>query len=839
MFKYTLHLRCFGLFITTMLFFSPTFTNAQSGTIGDYVWNDLNSNGIQDAGEPGMANVFVVLQDGNGIDLDFAITDANGKYSLTANPGWYRLKFAHPGGAITPSPADAGNDNNDSDQDFLGYTAYFTLSAGENNNSLDAGFMDIPPGCMITVTLLSTECHDDGTFSIKVLVEDGNPWGWTASDGQTGYYGDMPTFGPFPKDQGEVCISFVDMDNPDCTGEICVNPPPDDDPCIPIEDPGIIGGDESNCGPYNPGPITNLASPTGGSGNIEYMWLASKNGCPDDISQRIFGANGPTYDPPVIFQTMYYVRWARIDDCPMWTGGKSNCVVKEVQWEDCDPICETRMVMNTYDCEMENEYAIRTPGLLLGVEGVSEYWSIIEGQMTEMENGTAKLLARLKNNLHPDMFLEMDVNLSNRTFHPQPGSPLGTDCYDVYDSDWYYYKNFSGTISGTGAIEGGRLSISGSGPNFQIGTGANLEDNNSFGSFNNISYTVSSQPSTSIKFYKQTTMSLATTVTGGVANCFPDGNCCENDKVLLVVGDLNLNTSDNAVRNHLLATGYKVDVQLGYTSDPWDAMGYGLVVISSTGDAAFVDGTFTDVKVPVLTYESWVYDNMHLTEYGNQYEYGSNFGKYINVYDDTHPTSAGRNGMVKVYNLGRPISWGMPKGDATDVAYVMGYPNQSAIFAYETGDEMADGFYAPARRVGFFLGNQAAHRLTDEGWGLFDAAVAWAIDCGLTTTPFQMIGNNGNFGNEVNTNLETGDFYLYPNPTSNDVFLDLSAYEGERVSITIFNQVGMAVKHIQVSEAYGTPMKVDLSALTNGYHMIRLETDLEGLIGTRKLLIRK
>ena len=33
----------------------------QPASIGDFVWNDLNANGVQDSGEPGIANVPVQL----------------------------------------------------------------------------------------------------------------------------------------------------------------------------------------------------------------------------------------------------------------------------------------------------------------------------------------------------------------------------------------------------------------------------------------------------------------------------------------------------------------------------------------------------------------------------------------------------------------------------------------------------------------------------------------------------------------------------------------------------------------------------------------------------------
>jgi hypothetical protein len=60
-------------------------------TIGGIVWNDLNGNGIRDAGESGMAGVGVNLHSstdgtiGNSDDVSCgtAVTDANGSYSFT------------------------------------------------------------------------------------------------------------------------------------------------------------------------------------------------------------------------------------------------------------------------------------------------------------------------------------------------------------------------------------------------------------------------------------------------------------------------------------------------------------------------------------------------------------------------------------------------------------------------------------------------------------------------------------------------------------------------------------------------------------------------------------
>ncbi len=43
----------------------PIMISGCTGSIGDFVWEDLNSNGIQDEGEPGISDVVVELYDGN------------------------------------------------------------------------------------------------------------------------------------------------------------------------------------------------------------------------------------------------------------------------------------------------------------------------------------------------------------------------------------------------------------------------------------------------------------------------------------------------------------------------------------------------------------------------------------------------------------------------------------------------------------------------------------------------------------------------------------------------------------------------------------------------------
>ena len=58
-------------------------------TIGDYVWNDSNGNGIQNAGETGIGGVTLTLTGTNGTGgsvTDHATTSASGAYLFTEAP---------------------------------------------------------------------------------------------------------------------------------------------------------------------------------------------------------------------------------------------------------------------------------------------------------------------------------------------------------------------------------------------------------------------------------------------------------------------------------------------------------------------------------------------------------------------------------------------------------------------------------------------------------------------------------------------------------------------------------------------------------------------------------
>ncbi|MCP9764315.1 SdrD B-like domain-containing protein, partial [Lacihabitans soyangensis] len=141
--------------------------------LGDYVWEDVNKNGIQEFGEKGIQGVTVKLTGTTGtgalVSLT-ATTDVNGFYQFTnLTPGTYSVEFVTPGAAgdYTNSPKDRGsNDGIDSDADQItGKTGSIIIQSGDDNQTVDAGFYK----CIKTAEFnypITKFCYKDNTILI-------------------------------------------------------------------------------------------------------------------------------------------------------------------------------------------------------------------------------------------------------------------------------------------------------------------------------------------------------------------------------------------------------------------------------------------------------------------------------------------------------------------------------------------------------------------------------------------------------------------------------------------------------------------------------------------------
>ena len=353
--------------------------------VGDIVFNDANGNGIRDNGEAGIKDVFIQLLQ-NGEMIEFTTSDDNGMYMFAdLTPGDYQLKFMGQPADLIPTLQDEGdNDAKDSDIDSTGLTEVFTLVTGFDDTR-DAGFKPrvVEPDPARIGNQVFVDVNENGEkeenepgingVQVKLLAENGDVVATTQTE-NNGIYGFSVAPGIYqvmfgtpsgfnPTNQSGNATDDIDndSDNDPATGmtELFtvvpgeVNPTIDagfvalPDPCDNVTDGGKIEADEDPeaCGPYDAAEITNVELPSGGTGNLEYIWLASTIECPTELTDMIPGANGPEYDPGVLTETTYFVRCARRIGCEVWI--ESDCVVKKVDRcdnggpVDCDAVAAT------------------------------------------------------------------------------------------------------------------------------------------------------------------------------------------------------------------------------------------------------------------------------------------------------------------------------------------------------------------------------------------------------------------------------------------------------------------------------------------------------------------
>ena len=97
---------------------------------------------------------------------------------------------------------------------------------------------------------------------------------------------------------------------------------------------GTIGTSAILCdGANDPGLLVSITEASGGTGELEYLWLSATSDCPDDLTEAIPGATQASYAPGPLATTTYFRRCARRSGCNVWST-ESNCIRITIN-EDC------------------------------------------------------------------------------------------------------------------------------------------------------------------------------------------------------------------------------------------------------------------------------------------------------------------------------------------------------------------------------------------------------------------------------------------------------------------------------------------------------------------------
>jgi hypothetical protein len=159
-------------------------------------------------------------------------------------------------------------------------------------------------------------------------------------------------------------------------------------------------------------------------------------------------------------------------------------------------------------------------------------------------------------------------------------------------------------------------------------------------------------------------------------------------KALFVVGSMQLSAGDAAIKQRLERMRFSVTVKDGAGAATTDANGQTVVIVSSTVNPDDVNTKFRDVKVPLVTWEAGLFDDLGMTATEETVDYGwaanqkqvsiVTPGKpFKPVITDTLPLTPtiapekpGKvlSGTLMVSTKPITMSWGMPGPKAIKVA---------------------------------------------------------------------------------------------------------------------------------------------------------------------------
>ena len=230
----------------------------------------------------------------------------------------------------------------------------------------------------------------------------------------------------------------------------------------------------------------------------------------------------------------------------------------------------------------------------------------------------------------------------------------------------------------------------------------------------------------------------------------------QGKRVYFVVGEEQAGrpNDDALVLRHLEKMGFEV-IEARDSKAAASPAGADLIVISSTADPRLLQEKYAASKLPVFTWNTYLYPEMKMTgpHLHTDYEVVDPQHFFARSYSELYGYGAGNLSAIAraaglkpqlfgtLYLEPQTVGWGRPAEGATTVTTFEGDPGKAGIFAYERGSTMYGNFAAPARRVAFYLSDDNFHLLTAVygpaakdpqlrdwyvGLRLFDAAIRWA-----------------------------------------------------------------------------------------------------------------
>ena len=155
--------------------------------------------------------------------------------------------------------------------------------------------------------------------------------------------------------------------------------------------------------------------------------------------------------------------------------------------------------------------------------------------------------------------------------------------------------------------------------------------------------------------------------------------------------------------------------------------------ISESTVSANILGAYTDSNIPVVNCETWIYDDMGFA--AADAGFSDAVGETLTIVNADHPITEGFPEEVQVYDPGIIIMTANNlEGDVDILAVRAGNEADVAISVYEKGAKTLKG-ETKAIHVTMYPHSTGWGMLTDDGWGLIESSVLYALGKSVAVEP--------------------------------------------------------------------------------------------------------
>ncbi|MCF8275730.1 MAG: gliding motility-associated C-terminal domain-containing protein, partial [Flavobacteriales bacterium] len=344
----------------------------------------------------------------------------------------------------------------------------------------------INPAPVATCSKVDGSCSNNNEASASVSVSSGtSPFTYAWSNGGT-----TASINGLAAGTYSVIVTDANGCSDDCSVTVT------NTPCCNVTNGGQIAGGGSNCGPFDPAAITSASLPTGGLGDLEYVWLWNTQNVVNNGNSgwvEIPNSNSATYDPGLLTETRCFLRCARRSGCTTYVG-ESNIICFTV-----NPTIDATASATDVTCDGDNSHECEAVHYQNGshavwintLPGTSTDFKFENnsGNLVEYPDGTARVTGIVYNTSNSSKRWQVDVYLNDKKDWTQwqaaGGSWKGTSSIVGNNyQDWAYYEMDASQsrMIGLGTYAGKELSLQrmAAAPQFrvQVGTAANDKNAN-------------------------------------------------------------------------------------------------------------------------------------------------------------------------------------------------------------------------------------------------------------------------------------------------------------------------------------------------------------------------